>query len=210
MNEEQPICLFDMDGTLADYEGQLCFDLEKMRSPHEPKVTPKNIHNHQDDWIVERMRAIKRQPGWWLDLPRFDLGWDIFSIAKSYFSIHILTKGPSSNFDAWKEKGLWIRRHITGPVTIHMTEDKQVHYGRVLVDDYMEYCERWLQYRPRGLVIQPANEGNMNFDHPMGAKHPNIIRYDGTNIAEVNLALRAAANRHDGEHWRDTAVWKHG
>ena len=58
-------------------------------------------------------------------------------------------------------------------VKITMTEDKGLVYGKILVDDFPEYIERWLQWRPRGLVIMPAHEHNEQF------KHPNIIRYRG-------------------------------
>jgi len=114
------------------------------------------------------------------------------------FNVHILTKGPSSNPLAWAEKMECVRKHFDDNVTIHITEDKGVHYGRVLVDDYPAYVNAWLAHRPRGLVIMPA--------HPYNEKyaHQNVIRYDGTNEAfeELMVMLRMAKTRQPLEHWR--------
>lgn len=196
---EDPIALFDMDGTLADYEGQLATDLNAMRCPDEPEVTPENLHRDWEPWMERRIHVIKRQPGWWAKLPPFRLGWEVLEMARCFFAIHILTKGPSSNFDAWKEKGEWIRTHLGTDVVIHMTESKRIHYGRVLVDDFSEYIKEWLIFRPRGLVVMPANAGNIDF------KHPNVIRYDGTPESRtlVSRALIAAHSRKDKQSWQE-------
>jgi hypothetical protein len=34
------------------------------------------------------------------------------------------------------------------------------------VDDWPDYITRWLQWRPRGLVIMPDRPNNKGFDHP--------------------------------------------
>ena len=44
--------------------------------------------------------------------------------------------------------------------------------------------ERWLEWRPRGLVVLPAQPWNHGFSHP------NAIRYDGSNLHEIRAALR--------------------
>ena len=198
--DEKPVILFDLDGTLCDYEGQLCSDLEQMRSPDEPVITRDNIHAaHWEPWIEARIHAIKRQPDWWIALPRFQLGWDILAMAEPLFAIHILTKGPSTFMDAWRQKGEWVRRNMFMPVCIHVTEEKRGCYGRVLVDDYTDYVTNWLKDRPRGLVVMPANAGNKNF------AHPNVIRYDGSKDSYflVSNALHAAAQREERQHWRE-------
>jgi len=69
-------------------------------------------------------------------------------------------------------------------------------YARVLVDDYPPYVLDWLAHRPRGLVIMPAQ--NYNAD----VTHPNVIRYDGTNLDRVIETMTRAFNRKPGEPWR--------
>lgn len=173
------VALIDMDGTLCDYQGALTRDLEALRSPGDPEVA-------DDDapWLRARETVIRRRPGWWRELPRLQLGFDILAELQALrFEIHVLTKGPLSTPRAWTEKLEWCQLHLPGvPVTITM--DKGLVYGKVLVDDYPPYVERWLEWRPRGLVILPAQPWNAEFSHP------NAIRYDGTNLAEICAALR--------------------
>lgn len=191
----KPIAFFDMDGTLFDLNGRIIEELEKMRFPDEPPLTSPWS---DQPWLKARRESITRVPGFWENLPRFELGWDVLEIAKSLgYEIHILTKGPSTNPAAWMEKLACIRTHLQRNVTMHITEDKSIHYGRVLVDDFPGYVEPWLKYRKRGLVIMPAHDYNADF------KHPNVIRYDGTNELEVNRALKAAYSRKANEHWKN-------
>lgn len=68
------VCMFDMDDTLYDYVGQLRRDLEALQSPHEPPL-PENLFRDTPAWLRRRMNLIKSQPGWWLNLPRLQLGW---------------------------------------------------------------------------------------------------------------------------------------
>src|SRR5581483_6811567 len=79
--------------------------------------------------------------------------------------------------------------------------------GVALYDDYPPYVEAWLRHRPRGLVVMPAHEHNRDF------RHPNVVRYDGTNLAEVERAMRVALARKPGEElrlWRPGDAREHG
>jgi hypothetical protein len=101
----------------------------------------------------------------------------------------ILTQGPKRNAFAWSGKKMWIDKELGEAVDITITRDKGLVYGKVLVDDYPAYIERWLRWRPRGLAIMPANDANKAFSHPQ------VIRYDGTNLAEIRAAMCAAKQR---------------
>ena len=52
--------------------------------------------------------------------------------------------------------------------------------------------EAWQGHRPRGLAIMPAT----------AFRHPNVLRYDGTNLAEVERAMRVVLARKPGEELR--------
>jgi hypothetical protein len=80
----------------------------------------------------------------------------------------------------------YLKEYIKG-VTI--TNDKGLVYGKVLVDDFPDYIISWLKHRPRGLIIMPAHDFNKDF------KHPNVVRYDGTNIEEVKERLLKQFNK---------------
>lgn len=201
--------LFDMDGTLYDLEGQMRRDLAKLQSPDDGV----DFASYPDLWELEskfpwvkaRMDLIKSVPGWWRNLPKFQLGWDIYHMAvvMGGWSFGILTKGPARRTHVWSEKAECI---VNEPAfqpdrpTIHMTEDKGQVYGRVLVDDYPPYIRAWLKNRLRGLVIMPAHYYNKQFTHE------NVIRYDGSKESadRVRTALQAARDRDSREHWK----WK--
>ena len=208
MNE--PIALFDMDGTLFDYEGQMREDLFSMMSPGEPDpymvANPNYIKDlwsaeNEHPWLKVRMDFIKSKIGWWRNLPRFQLGWDVLRACKKLgFEVQILTKGPHKKGHAWAEKFDCIRScPELKDCVIHMSEAKGQVYGQVLVDDYKPYVEEWLLHRKRGLVIIPAATHNVDFEHP------NAIRYDGTSraIGKVYDALAAVVLRKPKQHWRE-------
>ena len=134
---------------------------------------------------------ITSQVGWWLKLKKFKLGFDVLvELKKVGFKIVVLTKGPSRKFSAWSEKVEWCHKNMKEYINgVTITNDKGLVYGWVLVDDFPEYIQAWLKHRPRGLVIMPAHEHNKDF------KHPNVVRYDGTNIEEVRERLQAQFNR---------------
>lgn len=183
------IALFDLDGTLSDYDTSLFKELEKLRSPGEKVYTPP-FWGIIPEYIANRTNLIRSREEWWANLPKLQLGWDILDIAKSLeFKIMILTQGPRKNPVAWSGKKKWIDSNLGEETDITITRDKGLIYGKVLVDDFPEYIDRWLTWRKRGLVIMPANKDNTNY------KHKQVIRYDGTNIKEVIEAMKAVKCR---------------
>lgn len=190
------VCMFDMDDTLYDYVGQLRRDLASLQCPTEEPL-PANLWNDPAPWLKHRMDFIRNQPGWWLNLPRFPLGWHVYAVAVEIgYAVEILTKGPSNNFRAWSEKAERVWRDFGPNTALNIVgATKGRNYARVLVDDYPPYLLEWLAHRPRGLAIMPAH------NHNTDTKHPNIIRYDGTNLDRVAEAMTLAFNREAGEPW---------
>lgn len=175
------IALFDLDGTLADYDGQLLKDLQRIASENEP---PPLLYT-DIPYIEARRHVITSQVGWFLKLEKFKLGWDILEIAKEIgYTISVLTKGPSRKHAAWAEKVEWCNQHLADYIEgVTIAHDKGLVYGAVLVDDWPDYIVSWLKHRPRGLVIMPANNHNVDFIHP------NVLRYDGSQIEEVRQRM---------------------
>ena len=79
---------------------------------------------------------------------------------------------------------------------VHVVSDKGLVYGMALYDDYPPYIQAWLRHRTRGLVVMPVSELNRDF------RHPNVLPYDGTNLAEVERAMRVVLARKPGEELR--------
>jgi 5'-nucleotidase len=88
------IALFDMDGTLCDYDGAMQAALEALRSPYEPIGS----YGHGDDspsWLENRRRVVSTVPGFWRDLKPLPVGFMIVDVLTSLgFSLYVMTKGP--------------------------------------------------------------------------------------------------------------------
>ena len=169
------IALFDLDGTLCDYDKGILEELEKLRSPYEPELKG-DIRNFPQ-YLQSRSDLIRSSQSWWTNLPKFKLGWDVLGLARDLeYRIMILTQGPKKNPSSWAGKKMWIDQNLGSDVDVTITRDKGLVYGKILVDDYPEYISRWLEWRKRGLAIMPANESNSYYEHPQ------VIRYDGSNI----------------------------
>ena len=179
--------LADLDGSTADFDKRMKERLELLRGPGEP-----DYGDNYDDvppYIKARRDLIKRQPGFWRGLDRLERGFHVVDYARSIgFKINTLTKCPRKNPMAWTEKAEWCIENIPDAL-ITLTEEKTITYGKVLLDDYPPYFLPWLKVRPRGLVIAVAQPWNL------GVTHPNLIRYDGTNLDQVKEALDRAYRR---------------
>lgn len=177
----EPIALVDLDGTAADFDGEMTRHMRLLQAPGEaPYVNPGNIK--ESPHIEARRLLIKSQPGFWRNLPKLTLGFDIIEEIRALeFIKFVLSKPPREPKAAWTEKAEWCALHLPD-FSIMLTQDKGLHYGKVLADDWPPFITRWLQWRPRGQVIMPAQPWNADF------QHPNVFRYTGT--AESRAILR--------------------
>jgi 5'-nucleotidase len=193
---EPKIGLFDMDGTLFGYTKQLEEDMRRLMAPGEEE--PADLWDESKPYLKARMDLIKRQPGWWRALPKHQLGWDVLGVAQELqFKLKVLSKGPAKNPQAWAEKVQCLWDHFGGAIKPDIVgEDKEGQYGHFLVEDYWPYIRGWLKWRPRGLVIL------IDAPYNRAETHPNVLRYDGSNLGDVRRFLAAVAARKDGEHWR--------
>jgi 5'-nucleotidase len=187
------VALFDMDGSLADYEGQLWKDLMAMQQPGDPEFTSLWKAEREHPLIAQRMFEIKARPGWWRTLPVIESGMRVFRAAhKIGFTNVVLTKGPRRHPLAWSEKVEWCRGELGKKVPVTICENKGIVYGKVLFDDFPSYARDWLEHRPRGLVIMPTNANNKRF------KHDQVLKYNGDNFEEVVDALERCYKRKAG------------
>ena len=176
----EPIALFDLDGTLADFDSSMRRHMAALAGPGE---TQSYFVEQEGEpaYITYRRRMVKRQPGFWRDLMPLTLGFGLLAKALDLgFKVNILTKAPRTNFPAWAEKVEWCHKNLPmaeHDIQINLVEDKGLVYGKVLVDDYPPYIERWLKWRPRGLVLMPAQEWNAGY------------RFGGPNVRRVEQGV---------------------
>lgn len=186
------IGLFDMDGSLADYEGQLRKDLSQCLNKDDLKKFEELGMWEANDLEPYKsiIRLIKKQSCWWKNLPIIEDGMKIFRLsAEIGFENNILTKGPKRYPRAWKEKVEWCQNVFGEDINVHITSNKGLVYGRFLYDDYPDYMLKWLKRRPRGLGIMPVNRMNKDFEHPQ------VIKWNGENYEEVKQVLEKCFNR---------------
>lgn len=182
----EPIALFDMDGTLADFDASMRPRLAALRSPSEDP-TAEAVEHEEVPYMKERRRLIKSQPGFWRDLVPIPFGFQLLEEARAQrFLCQILTKAPRKIPAAAAEKIEWCVKYVPDlPIT--QSEDKGLVYGKMLVDDWPEYIERWLTWRPRGLVIAVAQPWNVGIDTKFSN---NVVRFDGTNFPYVRERMQ--------------------
>lgn len=191
MPKIENIALFDMDGTLCDYDAGLLRELRGLVPPG-TELPTLPLSEHAPEYVKSLVTLITSRERWWAELPQFKLGWDIWEISKEMgYRPMILTQGPRNKPEAWSGKKRWIDKNLGPDTDITMTRDKGLVYGKILVDDFPRYIARWLEWRERGLVIMPANPSNAEY------KHPQVIRYDGTNLGEVQEAMEKAKLREE-------------
>lgn len=197
MQPDDQIALVDLDDTVAGYSKALREKMRALQAPSEPEFqdrVPTELPH-----IEARRKLIQRQPGFWRDLEPFALGFEVVKELKDVgFQLHVLTKGPRTTPNAWGEKLEWCTKWLP-EATVTVAGDKSLVYGRILVDDWPTYFEKWLQVRPRGLVVCIAHPWNEEYARGSSKEHPNVLRYDGSNPQELRTALAAARDRSPGE-----------
>jgi hypothetical protein len=203
MSEESTdhrIGLFDLDGTLANYEKAMRYWLDLLKAPGELDYP---VHSGEPKYYYQRQCVIRRQPGFWLGLEPIELGFEVLNVAQEvgFRNFHACTRGPSNCSSAWSEKFDWVQAYkssgrLPRDMKITITEDKGTVYGRFLCDDHVPYLQRWLAHRKRGLAILVAPPG---IEVPPRSLHPQIIQYDGSNRDELRHWLAKAYERKPGE-----------
>lgn len=190
------IALFDMDGTIADYEGKLIKDLARLG----PEPLPNDLHGHVPYWVRNRMNLIKSREGWWRSIPRINSGLSLISLCTEIgFKVHVLTQGPLKTHNAWGEKLAWCEDHVklrAPDYGISITrKGKGLHYGRVFVDDWPPFMLEWLRHRPRGLGLMPETNSNKDFTHSQVIKYDPKDDFNRQSYPELWKRLNEAYNR---------------
>jgi len=182
--------LIDLDGTVADYDSAMCEQMRAMQHPSEPLYGGRYVDGDEPAYVEHRRKLVQSTPGFWRNLKPLERGFDVvLKLREIGFSLHVLTKGPTSAPSAWSEKLEWSRRYMPD-AAVTVTGEKSLVYGRVLVDDWPPYFEKWLAVRPRGLVVTVAQPWNAEYGASGKPRNSRVVHYDGSNLDEVEVRLR--------------------
>lgn len=179
-----------MDGTLCDFRGALDRDVARVLNGRGADVDVPACVIQEIEWLI------RGQAGWYRNLKPLPLGFDIVRMLQDIgFRIMIMTKSSKESKNAWSEKVAWIAEHLP-EVDVTVTQDKSLVYGRILVDDYPGHFLRWMEHRPRGIIVMPTQIWNK-----VTPKHPNIHPVSSQEDLEaLQPVLQEAYDRKGGEH----------
>lgn len=188
--DDEKVALVDMDGTLCDFRGALDRDVARVLNGRgdEVKVPPCVIQ--EIEWLI------RGQAGWYYNLKPLPLGFEIVKMLQEIgFRIMILTKSSKQSKNAWSEKAAWIAEHLSEDVEMTVTQDKGLYYGRVLIDDFPGHFLRWMDHRPRGIVVMPTQAWNKDT-----SRRPNLYPVSSReDLEKVRPVLEEAFERKGGE-----------
>ena len=190
MNDnDDKVALVDMDGTLCDFRGALDRDIAKVLNGHGEDVKVPACVVQEIEWLI------RGQAGWYRNLKPLPFGFVIVRLLQEIgFRIMIMTKSSKESKNAWSEKVAWIAEYLP-EVDVTVTQDKSLVYGRVLVDDYPNHFLRWMEHRPRGIVVMPNQAWNKGT-----SKRPNLYQVSSTEDLEaLRPVLEEAYERKGGE-----------
>jgi 5'(3')-deoxyribonucleotidase len=190
MNDtDDKVALVDMDGTLCDFRGALDRDVARVMNGRGAAVkVPACV-------VQEVEYLIRGQAGWYRNLKPLPLGFEIVRMLQEIgFRIMIMTKSSKESKNAWSEKVAWIAEHLP-EADVTVTQDKSLVYGRVLVDDYPSHFLKWMEHRPRGIVVMPLQAWNKDT-----SKRPHLHTVASRDDLKVlRPVLEAAFERKGGE-----------
>lgn len=189
MIDDDKVALVDIDGTLADFRGALDRDVARVLNGRgdDVKVPPCVIQE------IEYL--IRGQAGWYRNLKPLEFGFIIVRLLQEIgFRIMIMTKSSKESKNAWSEKVAWIAEHLP-EADVTVTQDKSLVYGRVLVDDYPNHFLKWMNHRPRGIVVMPMQPWNKD----VMAREGLYAVKDSADLEAIRPMLQAMFDRKGGE-----------
>lgn len=141
MSDKKPIVLVDMDGVLADLDGELLRRFRERYSelPYVPLAARKKFYAEEEfpPESQTAVRAIMCESGFFFDLPPVVGALEAMKIFAKRAEVFICTAPLLSNDSCISDKARWVKKHL-GPEWLRrliITKDKTLVRGDYLIDD---------------------------------------------------------------------------
>lgn len=114
------ILYFDMDNVLVNFQGGL--DI---------------IDRRQPDLLADYEDRYDEIPGVFSLMPPYCEAVEVFHNMRQIFDTYILSTAPWENPSAWRDKLLWVKKHLGEPATkrLILSHNKHLNKGDFLIDD---------------------------------------------------------------------------
>jgi len=171
------IAIVDMDNTLVDYTEGMRLEYDALCSPNEENYEAAKKRYEGKEWpdhLWQRIQTIYGRVDWWYNLEPLSVGFEIVEVLKSRgYEIHVGTSGPSDHPRSWMEKYQWVKDFFPKADAVHITRDKSILGGQILVDDWPDYITKWQDYNHGGFVVVPAHHYNKHL-----TMQTDVLRYE--------------------------------
>lgn len=138
----KPIILVDMDGTIADFE-EGRERLLKRLYPEMNVIPAENITRFYgaEEYIYpedqKKAYEVTLQPGFFFNLPVIvGARAALFDMYEAGYDVQICTSPMRAAPDCELEKRAWAQKHFSWISKVHVTKDKHLVYGDILIDDH--------------------------------------------------------------------------
>lgn len=166
------IALFDMDGTLSDYDHAM---LKHQRAISPDPANVEVIRDTAPSHELKLREYIWKQPGFWEEQKILSSGNQVFNLMLSLgFIPKIVTKAPYLNDNAWVEKVRWARKYYHNVDILILSGSRRNVYGKVLVDDNLDNVDEWLDAWEDGKALIPTRTPTYNYKHPRAMHYYSI------------------------------------
>lgn len=144
----KPIILVDMDGTIADFEKGRERLLKRLY-PEMNVIPAENITRFYgaEEYIYpedqKKAYEVTLQPGFFFNLPIIRDSYSaLLEMYEAGYDVQICTSPMRAAPDCELEKRAWIQKHFPWISKVHVTKDKHLIYGDILIDDHEDPLEK--------------------------------------------------------------------
>jgi len=156
----------DMDGVLADFDGELLSRGVRNVSQHSPLHIPEDQWTQEQKELDARVKVEMEKPDFWLSIPVMRGAEELLATCRNIRPTKVLTATPRST--KWRDrialhKRVWARQQLNidydDVITCLRHEKKDyAKAGYILIDDMPSNCQEWWDAGGMAILFTSAAE----------------------------------------------------